>query len=180
MIFKKGDPSKCGNYRPISLLCIGYKVIVSILLQCLKQGGVESEIWNTQFGFRFNSGIFDALFLLRRIIDDVWSEKQGSVVFVALDWAKAFDCISPKGLLDVLRRCGLPRSFFHFIRNVYTHRQFFVEDNGKQSEYRAQFHGISQGCPLSPFLFIMVMTIVMHDAIARIVWKRIDNTIQYP
>ena len=131
LIFKKGDPSNCGNYRPISLLCIGYKIIVSILLQRLKQGGVESKIWSTQFGFKFNFGTFYALFVVRRIIDDVWSEKQGSAVFVALDWAKAFDCISPEGLLDALRRCGLPRSFLDFIRNIYTHRQFFVEDMGR-------------------------------------------------
>ena len=125
LIFKKGDPSNCGDCRPISLLCMGYKMIVSILLRRLKAGGAESKIWNTQFGFKSKSGTFDALFLLRRVLDDVWSEKDGSAVFVALDWAKAFDCISPEGLIDALRRFGLPRPFLEFIKNAYTHRQFF-------------------------------------------------------
>ena len=116
LLFKKGDPSLCSNYRPISLLCMGYKMIASILLRRLKEGGAENRIWNTQFGFKSKSGTFDALFLLRRVLDDIWAEKNGSAVFVAPDWAKAFDCISPDGLLDALRRFGLPRPFFNLIQ----------------------------------------------------------------
>lgn len=52
-------------------------------------------------------------------------KKNGSAVFVALDWAKAFDCISPDGLVDALRRFGLPRRFLEFIQNIYHHRQLF-------------------------------------------------------
>ena len=94
--------------------------------------------------------------------------KNGGAVFVALDWAKAFDCISPDGLVDALRRFGLPQPFLEFIKNVYANRQFFVQDMGEQSKYRAQFHGISQGCPLSPFLFVILMTIIMHDATTKL------------
>ena len=104
------------------------------------------------------------MFSLRRVLYDLWAEKDGSVVFVALDWAKAFDCICPDGLLDVLRRFGLPPPFLCLIKNIYTHRQFIVEDTNEQSQYRAQCNGISQGCPLSPFLFVMLMTVIMHDA----------------
>ena len=44
-------------------------------------------------------------------------------------------------------------------------RRFFVEDNGVQSDLRPQHSGISQGCTLSPLLFIVVMSVVMHDAV---------------
>ena len=60
-------------------------MIASIVLLRLKEGGAEHRIWNTQFGFKSKSGTFDALFLLRRVLDDVWAEKDGSAVFVALD-----------------------------------------------------------------------------------------------
>ena len=44
-------------------------------------------------------------------------------------------------------------------------RHFFVEDCGNRSTLRKQRSGISQGCTLSPLLFITVMSAVMHDAV---------------
>ena len=69
----------------VASIVLGYKLLASIVLQRLKEGGAESKIWNTQFGFKSNSGTFDALFLLRRVLDNFWAEKEGSAVFVALD-----------------------------------------------------------------------------------------------
>ena len=143
---------------------MGYKIVAAILLTRLKNGGAEKKIWKTQFGFKSGSGTFDALFLLRRVLDHLWAGKNGSAVFVALGWAKAFDRISPTGLIDALRRFGLPKEFLETIRHIYEGREFFVRDMGHQLKKHFQCHGISQGCPLSPFLFVMVMTIIMHDA----------------
>eukprot|EP00959_Pyramimonas_sp_CCMP1952_P195642 4090614-Pyramimonas_sp.AAC.1 len=40
-IFKKGDVADCANYRPISLLPIGYKLYAMILLARLKDAGAD-------------------------------------------------------------------------------------------------------------------------------------------
>ena len=50
------------------------------------------------------------------------------------------------------------------IRTIYSDRTFQVKDAGCTSESHHQHYGICQGCPLSPFLFVMVMTVLMHDA----------------
>ena len=43
-----------------------------------------------------------------------------------------------------------------------------VRDAGHTSELRSQLFGIFQGCPLSPFLFSIVMTVLLFDASAKL------------
>ena len=81
---------------------------------------------------------------------------------LALDWAKAFDCVAPAALCTSLRRFGIPEQFVAMIRDIYSERKFIVA--GAVSEPHDQHNGISQGCPLSPFLFVIIMTTLLHDA----------------
>ena len=164
MIFKKGDTALCENYRPISLLQIGYKLFAIIMLERLKHAGAEDRVWHTQFGFKSNAGTRDALFLARRLIERAWEKKHGQLVSLALDWAKAFDSISPDSLSKALGRFGVPPRMLRVIRAIYSNRIFQVRDAGSTSTAYQQHFGICQGCPLSPFLFVMVMTVLMHDA----------------
>ena len=166
-IFKKGDPASCENYRPISLLAIGYNLFATILLRRLKPAGADARIWPTQFGFRTGRGCANALFVARRLLEQTCAAKNGSLVFLALDWAKAFDSISPDGLIVALRRFGIPDGFCAMIHAIYSGRKLVVRDAGHTSEPRPQHFGISQGCPLSPFLFSIVMTVLLFDASAK-------------
>ena len=116
-------------------MCIGYNIIAAVLLARLKNGGVEKKIWKTQFGFKNNSGTFDALCLFRRVLDCLWVEKAASVVFVALGWAKTFERISPVGFIDVSRRFGLPNIFLEIIQSIYGNRDFLVRDMGHNQNF---------------------------------------------
>ena len=49
------------------------------------------------------------------------------------------------------------------IRGIYSVRSFSVRDNGRVSDIRHQAAGIAQGCPLSPYLFIIVMSVLTAD-----------------
>jgi hypothetical protein len=170
-VFKKGDLGDCGNYRPISLLCVGYKLYAQILLQRLKDAGAEDRICSTQFGFKANTGTDDALLLARLMIQQAVGRKDGKLLMVALDWAKAFDSIAPERLLKAMLRFGVPAPFVAAVSAIYDQRSFFVREAGRDSEYHPQCYGIVQGCPLSPFLFVIAMTCLMHDAEQKVVAK---------
>ena len=49
------------------------------------------------------------------------------------------------------------------IKIFYRNPTFKMEENGKESAWHKQQSGIRQGCPLSPYLFLIVMTTMFHD-----------------
>ena len=163
-IFKKGDTDLCENYRPITVVSVGYKLFAMILLKRLHIAGAEERIWPTQFAFRSKHGSADAIFVTRRMVDLTLADRDGTLVLLALDWAKAFDSISPTALLSALGRFGIPTTFRRFIQAIYNHRTFTVQASGCKSAIYVQHFGISQGCPLSPFLFSILMTVLFTDA----------------
>ena len=79
--------------------------------------------------------------------------RDGKGVFLALDWAKAFDSISPDAMARALIRFGCPAKLVEIIGEIYKRRSFIVRDNGCSFNKKDQYYGICQGCPLSPFLF---------------------------
>ena len=158
-IFKKGDPACCENYRPISLLAVGYQIFAAILLRRLKDAGAEDRIWPTQFGFRSGCGCADALFIARRKVENAWARKDGNLLLLA-------------GLVNAMSRFGIPYHFCSVVCSIYNGRHFMVRDGGATSHQHPQSVLISQGCPLSPFLFSIVMTMLIQDAKATFLSRR--------
>ena len=138
----------------------------------MKDAGAEDRIWPTQFGFRSGCGCADALFIARRKVENAWARKDGNLLLLALDWAKAFDSISPAGLVNAMSRFGIPYHFCSVVRSIYNGRHFMVRDGSATSHQHPQCFGISQGCPLSPFLFSIVMTMPIQDAKATFLSRR--------
>ena len=50
-----------------------------------------------------------------------------------------------------------------FIEGLCKNPEFTAETNGIESNTKKQKRGIRQGCPLSPYLFVLVMTALLHD-----------------
>ena len=67
-LYKKGDKSECGNYRGISLVSVGSKLLSNMILFRLRDA-VDKVLREEQCGFRKGRGCVDQIFTLRLIIE---------------------------------------------------------------------------------------------------------------
>ena len=58
---------------------------------------------------------------------------------------------------------NVPNTIVQAVRSRYTVPTFYVQMDSQTSDMMPQQTGIRQGCPLSPYLFIVVMTVMYHD-----------------
>ena len=106
-LFKKGSKTEPGKYRPVSLTSIVCKVMEKIIRKHITDHlDYNSFISNYQYGFR--SGLSCVLQLLD-VLEDWSSYIDNGVPFdtVYLDFAKAFDTVPHKRLLDKVSSYGI-------------------------------------------------------------------------
>ncbi|XP_070028670.1 secreted RxLR effector protein 78-like [Nicotiana tabacum] len=76
-------------------------------------------------------------------------------VVIKLDMAKAYDRVSWKYLLHVLRKMGFVEQFINMIWNLLANNWYSVLINGQASKNFKSTRGVKHGDPLSPALFIL-------------------------
>ena len=157
-LYKKGKFQNLANYRPIALLQSIYKIYATILQQRLANGGIEEKLWKNQYGFRKKLSTSMPLFISRRI-QDYAEHSYDKLFLVFLDWEKAFDKVDQTLLVRAMERLNIPDKIIKVLGSLYVDTKFRIKNKQGYSSYRRQNAGIRQGCPLSPYLFICLMTV---------------------
>jgi hypothetical protein len=81
-----------------------------------------------------------------------WNHK---AFLLKIDLAKAFDRISWNFIAKTLAKHNFSDPFISLIHACISTTSMHVLINGKPSEYIYPSRGIRQGCPLSPYLFVI-------------------------
>ena len=156
---KKGDLSRCENFRGITLLSVPGKVLNRIILERMK-GEVDNTLREEQAGFRQDRSCTDQIATLRIIVEQS-IEWNSSLYVNFVDYEKAFDSLDRETLWKILRHYGVPMKLVNMIKNSYEGMSCRVIHDGKLTNNFEIRTGVRQGCLLSPFLFILAIDWIM-------------------
>ena len=153
-IFKKGDKSNPGNYRPVSLTSIVCKIFESFIRDALNRHLSDNRLLSDhQFGFTTGRSCMTQL--LSTLTD--WHEaleKGEPVDAIYLDLQKAFDKVPHMRLLTKLKGYGIGGGVYGWISDFLDSRSQRVNVEGESSGLINITSGVPQGSVLGPTLFV--------------------------
>ena len=139
----KDDPK---SYRPISLLCIPYKIVERLIYNRISP--VIDPQLQEQAGFRPGRSTLDQVAKLTSNIEQAFDGNlKGGAVFV--DFTAAYDTVWRRGLILKLLRMLPNRHMVRFISELISNHSVVVKtSDGQQSRLKRINNGIPQGSVL--------------------------------
>lgn len=159
---KKGDKSRCENWRAITLLCTTSKILTRLILNRLKEG-LDRVLRQNQAGFRANKSCTDQIATLRIVIEQT-VEWQNKLYVNFIDFERAFDSIDRQKMWNIIESYGIPQKYIRIIKELYRDSSARVKWNGTLTDKITVESGVRQGCILSPTLFLILIDWIMKKA----------------
>jgi hypothetical protein len=160
LIPKDTNPESFARFRPISLCNASYKILAKLLANRIKPL-LKRMITSFQGGFVEGRHIQDNVIQVQEIVHSSIQRNEKGML-IKLDMANAFDRVNRSFLYRVLLSFGFSPQFVQMIKACIDKPWIAPLVNGRPTGFFQAQRGIRQGCPLSPFLYI-----IMADSLSR-------------
>ena len=176
-IFKKGSPTECSNYRPISVLPVFSKVLEAAVLARLVSFLDAHQILSPQqYGFRRGRSTTDAV---QALLDFVWeAAEEGEDVHATMcDLSKAFDTLKHDILLEKLEHYGIRGKPHQLFESYFRNRRQAVFTEGALGTFMINGAGVAQGSLLGPLAFCLYINDLPASVTGNIILYAYDTTL---
>ena len=117
LFYKHGDKSNLSNWRPITLLCVDYKIFTKIIVNRIKPL-LAKFISPEQFCSVPGRNILNCNILLRDLLNYV-TEKNEQMALISLDFKQAFDRVNIEFVFKTMAAVGFSNEFINCIKCLY-------------------------------------------------------------
>ncbi|KAI3352103.1 hypothetical protein L3Q82_020914 [Scortum barcoo] len=153
LLQKKGNLQDIKNWRPVSLLCVDYKLLSKALANRLREA-MEQVIHRDQTYCVPGRSMVDNVYLIRDVLE-VSSSLGIDTGLISLDQEKAFDRIEHNFLWKVMESFGFNAGFIAKIKVLYSDIESVLKINGSLCAPFRVHRGVRQGCALSGMLYAL-------------------------
>ncbi|KAJ4946628.1 hypothetical protein JOQ06_024291, partial [Pogonophryne albipinna] len=150
---KKGNLQDIENWRPVSLLCVDYKLLSKALATRLGRA-VEQVIHRDQTYCVPGRSMVDNVHLIRDVLE-VSSSLGINTGLIYLDQEKAFDRVVHSFLWKVMEKIGFSAGFIAKIKVLDNKIESVLKFNGGLCAPFRVCRGVRQGCALSGMLYAL-------------------------
>jgi len=141
------------------LMNIDTKVFKKILINQISEH-IKTMICHDQVGFIPGTQGWFNIQKSINIIHYINKLKEKNHVIISLDTKKAFDKIQHPFKIKVLKRSGIQDPFLYIVKAIYSKTVANIKLNGEKLKAVPLKSGNRQGCPLSPYLFNIVLEVL--------------------
>jgi len=154
LIPKESNPASFDRFRPISLCNASYKIIAKLLANRIKPL-LNKLISDSQGGFINGRHILDNVIQVQEAMHSINLRNEKGML-IKLDVANAFGRVKLSFLSQVLLSFRFDQEFVKLIQSCTISPWIAPLVNGRPADFFQATRGLRKGCPLSPFLYILM------------------------